>query len=147
MTPTPSDGAITAEAICNAPFPNECCEHPEQCASIHGRNDAARIHTVVADWLASTGDIADEEQAARMLVRDLTAARFEIVSHDILEGIATRALAAEARAAELAAVGTKILAKLDSPTASVTQWDADELRAALLTPPQREASSGKEGER
>ena len=30
-------------------------------------------------------------------------------------------------------VGANILAKLDSETASVTQWDADELRAALAT--------------
>lgn len=34
----------------------------------------------------------------------------------------------------LVAIGTKILAKLDSETASVTQWDADELRAALAHP-------------
>ena len=36
-------------------------------------------------------------------------------------------------------VGSKILAKLDHPTASVTQWDADELRAALQ--PQGDAKS------
>lgn len=42
-----------------------------------------------------------------------------------------RAFAAEAERDRLKAVGFKILAKLDHPTASVTQWDADELRAAL----------------
>ena len=31
----------------------------------------------------------------------------------------------------LKAAARKILAKLDHPTASVTQWDVDELRAAI----------------
>jgi hypothetical protein len=38
---------------------------------------------------------------------------------------------AEARAERLRVAGQKILAKLDHPTAIVTQWDADELRKAL----------------
>jgi len=40
-----------------------------------------------------------------------------------------------ARVEKLEVVGRKILAKLDSETASVTQWDADELRAALEAKP------------
>lgn len=43
----------------------------------------------------------------------------------------SEAAALRVRVERVKEVGRKILAKLDHPTASVTQWDADELRAAL----------------
>lgn len=56
--------------------------------------------------------------------------RFNKVARQELPTI-LRALSALSACEGLAAVGQKILAKLDSETGSVTQWDADELRAAI----------------
>lgn len=57
---------------------------------------------------------------------------FDEFCNENSRAILTALRAAEAgRAAGLATVAKKILDKLDHPTASVTQWDADELREAL----------------
>ena len=77
------------------------------------------VSTMVADAADAleslAGEVALVKSAHARLYRD----------HEEMVSIIT------AERDRLRAAGRKILAKLDHPTASVTQWDADELRAAL----------------
>jgi hypothetical protein len=75
-------------------------------------------------------------EAAEAEVKTLRT-RLDSIDTEVFKHIAEseRVRTAEAKVVRLRVVGQKILAKLDHPTASVTQWDADELRKALEAKP------------
>lgn len=87
------------------------------------------LHEIIA--AKKTGTAASALEAMASEVERLKATFDAGTVAQILKVTQVRAEAAEAERDRLKAVGQKLLAKFDHPTASVTQWDVDELRAAL----------------